>query len=788
MKYENNDRLREYLDRGAAGAYREHLHHPRFEFNEEAFGAALDQVCAQFPSLSPEDAEARAAFRMLTSGVAPEVAVPLPSRWFRVTRFVREKSVRSWPWLKLGWAVAVLILCATAVALLSALVARAEPTPQNLRAYRNALRGVNLLALPAAQQPSGLILQFQQGGSALATRPAGFVALNCSTGLICSFSGTTFTLTSTGAGGSGCLPPGTPTRLLYDDGAGGCLDSGLTWTSGTSTATAPSGVTLTYSGSGVINARQWASTGITNTESLGKIPIGNGDGTATWSDPFVSGITPHDAVATSTNPVLTGGYASATAPTDVSADGDAVRAWHLRNGSQVFNLASGGTLVTLGQKAMSSSLPVTIASDQSAVPVSGTVTTTPPANASANLTQLNSVALASPFDADTGAGTQNIAGVSLRKSASGGSVELGTSSDPMRIDPTGTTTQPVSGSGNFTVVQGTGTNLHTVLDSGTLTSITNSVTVAGAKTNNNAAPGATNIGILGCIANAAQQTWTEGNQVLESCNLKGSQRMILQDAAGNDRGINVTSGNAAQADLTSVAGTATVTDGTAGVQAIGGHIANNATAAGTNKVPVMIGIAQQSYANGTAYTQGRDVVPDVFTDGALHVAALPAMRPASFHASSSIAGSSTTVMSNMPGNASNTVLVTRLMFSCTQTTAGTVTVTVIKTSAAATGGTSANMTLVPDDSNYSAPASQPHTFTGTGPTVGTPVGQVDAYKLGCNATNTAGANDVYILNLRQKPIVLRGTAQTLEIGTGGAITGGNITVTWEWIETTTITP
>lgn len=36
-------------------------------------------------------------------------------------------------------------------------------------------------------------------------------------------------------------------------------------------------------------------------------------------------------------------------------------------------------------------------------------------------------------------------------------------------------TQPVSGTGNFTVVQPTGTNLHAVLDSGTLTSITNAL-------------------------------------------------------------------------------------------------------------------------------------------------------------------------------------------------------------------------------------------------------------------------------------------------------------------------
>jgi hypothetical protein len=56
------------------------------------------------------------------------------------------------------------------------------------------------------------------------------------------------------------------------------------------------------------------------------------------------------------------------------------------------------------------------------------------------------------FDADSGAGTQYVQGVSLRKTASGGSVEAGTSSDPLRVDPTGTTTQPVSLAANVSVV------------------------------------------------------------------------------------------------------------------------------------------------------------------------------------------------------------------------------------------------------------------------------------------------------------------------------------------------
>ncbi len=70
-----------------------------------------------------------------------------------------------------------------------------------------------------------------------------------------------------------------------------------------------------------------------------------------------------------------------------------------------------------------------------------------------------------------------------------------------------------------------------------VTSITNTVTVQGAKTNNNAAPGATNVGVLPCIATAAVPAYTEGNQVGCSTNLSGAQRVIEQNfvsVANND--------------------------------------------------------------------------------------------------------------------------------------------------------------------------------------------------------------------------------------------------------------
>lgn len=56
------------------------------------------------------------------------------------------------------------------------------------------------------------------------------------------------------------------------------------------------------------------------------------------------------------------------------------------------------------------------------------------------------------FDADSGAGTQYVLGVNLRGSSSGGSVEIGTASNPVRTDPTGTTAQPITdNSGSLTI-------------------------------------------------------------------------------------------------------------------------------------------------------------------------------------------------------------------------------------------------------------------------------------------------------------------------------------------------
>jgi hypothetical protein len=82
-----------------------------------------------------------------------------------------------------------------------------------------------------------------------------------------------------------------------------------------------------------------------------------------------------DAAATATpTGTMSIGLANSAAPTDVSANNDAVAAWYLRNGSQVVNLASGGTLLTIGAKTSANSFPVVLASDQATLTVSDSST------------------------------------------------------------------------------------------------------------------------------------------------------------------------------------------------------------------------------------------------------------------------------------------------------------------------------------------------------------------------------------------------------------------------------
>ena len=153
------------------------------------------------------------------------------------------------------------------------------------------------------------------------------------------------------------------------------------------------------------------------------------------------------------------------------------------------------------------------------------------------------------FDLDSGAGFQYVQGVSLRSAGAGGSVDFGTATAPIRVDPTGTTTQPVSGTvtanagtGSFTVIQptaanlnavvsqATGTNLHVVVDTAPSTAVTGTIT-ANAGTGWFLGQGSTTAGQTGSLSMCAVTTvapaYTSGQTSPCSLDTVGNLRVAL---------------------------------------------------------------------------------------------------------------------------------------------------------------------------------------------------------------------------------------------------------------------
>lgn len=108
-------------------------------------------------------------------------------------------------------------------------------------------------------------------------------------------------------------------------------------------------------------------------------------------------------------------------------------------------------------------------------------------------------------DADTGAGTVNVQGVNLLKRAAGGPVETGTSVDPLRIDPTGTTAQPVTGT-FFQATQPVSGPLTDVQLRATPVPVSGTVTVNVGLTD--AQLRATPVPVSGTVAATQSGTWT----------------------------------------------------------------------------------------------------------------------------------------------------------------------------------------------------------------------------------------------------------------------------------------
>jgi hypothetical protein len=224
-----------------------------------------------------------------------------------------------------------------------------------------------------------------------------------------------------------------------------------------------------------------------------------------------------------------------------------------------------------------------------------------------------------------------------------------------------------------------------------------------------------------------------------------------------------------------------------------GTLSDNGVAVGTNRLPTLPGVYNDGYGNGTVGTAGNNAAIEIGTDHLEHVAVLPAIIPDSYSGSTttfSIA-SDTSDVAAICGNATDIVLIYSIRASCTQTTAGIISLAIVKRSATYAGVWS-TMTTVAQDSNYEVPSSTAIFSINSATLVpGALVGYLDNYKLGCMAPGTATPNDIYIspADWRMKPIVLRGISQCVALNIQGAtVTGGAMTATFSWMEVPSITP
>lgn len=137
----------------------------------------------------------------------------------------------------------------------------------------------------------------------------------------------------------------------------------------------------------------------------------------------------------------------------------------------------------------------------------------------------------------------------------------------------------------------------------------------------------------------------------------------------------------------------------------------------------------------------------------------------------------------LPGSATTTVFVTKVILSGTQTTGGQVGFSIVKRSTANAGGTSAAMTAIPHDSADAAATAAPLSYTAN-PTPGTAIGSVRQSYIPFGAANNAQVGVVTLeFGDKGKPITLNGVAQGLAVNLNGVtVTGGVIDVTFEWFE------
>ena len=331
--------------------------------------------------------------------------------------------------------------------------------------------------------------------------------------------------------------------------------------------------------------------------------------------------------------------------------------------------------------------------------------------------------------------------------------------------PTGANTIGAISNTSFIATQTTGSNLHTVIDSGTVTA------------NQGAAPWSENVTQYGGFA-ISTGVGASGTGIPRVTVANDSNILATQSGTWNISNISGTvslptgaatsalqsTGNSSLASIASASGT--VAAGTAGTTSfLAGNVFNTT-------LPTL---SSGQQAASQADSNGRMIVTNSPIDGAKTTYSTSATV---------VPTTAATDIFTITGSATKTIRVLKVKVSGVATTAQTISVFLLKRSTANSAGTSTAPQLVPHDSNSAAPTATVLGYTAN-PTTGTLVGNLRQDRFTFNlSTNTA--QPPLVLDFGDRPgqaVVLRGVAQVLAFNLGGvSLAGGSVSLSIEWTE------
>jgi acyl dehydratase len=443
----------------------------------------------------------------------------------------------------------------------------------------------------------------------------------------------------------------------------------------------------------------------------------------------------------------------------------------------------------MAQTNMNGSEPVVIASDQTVIPISdnsgsltvdGTVTVTQGTGSnlhavvdSGTITSITNVVhtddnagsltVDNPTLSVTGNGTSSTALRVTVSSDSTGVIAVTDNAASLTIDNpilsvTGNGTnvgaQRVTlasdSTGSVVATQATGTNLHTVVDSGTISTITNVVHI-----DDNAASLTVDNPALAVTGNGTNT---------------GAQRVTI---ASDSTGTLAVTGTVAATqsgawNITNVSGTVSLPTGASTDSTLGTMSA---------KLPASLGQKAMAASMSIVVASDQAAIPVSLST--------PSQATYSAVALGIVPAASATDVFTITGSASKTISITAISIDGLATTSGAMKMQLMKRSSANTGGTSTAVTAVPFDSNDAAASATVLAYT-SNPIVGTPVGTLETFIQAFPSTAQTYSDDGndFTYGTIGKPIVLRGVAQTLAINLNGASApaGGTLDIKMTWTE------